>query len=57
MPRFVTIGYGDQEGYDRTPKVLRDAAHKNDELLPSNGAVMEVATPMMVRTPLPTSWM
>lgn len=27
MPKFLTIGYGDREGYDRTPQRLRDAAH------------------------------
>ncbi len=27
MPKFVTIGYGDQVGYDRTPAAqARDAA-------------------------------
>ena len=27
MPRFVTIGYGDRAGYDRTQLAIRDAAH------------------------------
>jgi len=26
MPKFVTIGYGDQAGYDRTPRDVREAA-------------------------------
>ncbi len=26
MPRFITIGYGDQDGYDRTDPAVRDAA-------------------------------
>ncbi len=30
MPKFVTIGYGDQAGYDRTPQAIRDAAHAHD---------------------------
>lgn len=24
MPKFMTIGYGDQEGYDRTDAAVRD---------------------------------
>ena len=27
MPTFITIGYGDREGYDRTDAAVRDAAH------------------------------
>jgi hypothetical protein len=50
MPKFITIGYGDQEGYDRTPKPLRDAAHAHDEVLVRSGTLMGVAgTPMQVR--------
>ena len=30
MPRFITIGYGDRSGYDRTAKMVRDAAHAAD---------------------------
>jgi hypothetical protein len=26
MPMFVTIGYGDRSGYDRTEQAVRDAA-------------------------------
>ena len=33
MPKFVTIGYGDREGYDRTPAAIRDAAHAHDATL------------------------
>ena len=33
MPKFVTIGYGDQAGYDRTAAPLRDAAHAHDARL------------------------
>ncbi len=43
MPKFLTIGYGDREGYDRTPKPLRDAAHAQDEELQRNGALMGIA--------------
>lgn len=50
MPKFLTIGYGDREGYDRTPKALRDAAHAQDERLIQGGAVMGMAgVPVQVR--------
>jgi hypothetical protein len=50
VPRFVTIGYGDRAGYDRTdPKVL-DAAHRHDERLCAAGALMGIAgEPVQVR--------
>jgi len=52
MPKFVTIGYGDRAGYDRTPQPLRDAAHAQDAKLRSEGAVMGIAgTPVQVRNP------
>ena len=38
MPRFLTIGYGDQAGYDQTPVALRDAAHEHDARLVAEGA-------------------
>jgi hypothetical protein len=43
MPKFVTIEYGDQAGYDRTPAAVRDAAHANDALLLRAGAVIGIA--------------
>ena len=50
MPKFVTIGYGDREGYDRTPKPVRDAAHAHDAKLRNDGALMGVAgAPVQVR--------
>lgn len=50
MPKFVTIGYGDQEGYDRTPEHLRARAHAHDESLKRRGAVMGMAgSPVQVR--------
>lgn len=50
MPRYVTIGYGDQAGYDRTPPALRQAAHANDAALQRRGAVMGIAgSPVQVR--------
>ena len=52
MPRFVTIGYGDREGYDRTAVPVRDAAHAQDARLRERGAEMGIAgTPMQVRNP------
>lgn len=52
MPKFVTIGYGDQRGYDRTPQAIRDAAHKHDEKLQMAGVLMGIAgSPVQVRNP------
>ncbi len=50
MPRFVTIGYGNEEGYNRTPKEIRDQAHAYDDKLAVAGAVIGVAgSPVQVR--------
>ena len=50
MPKFVTIGYGDQAGYDNTAPEVRIAAHANDEKLKENGALMGIAgMPVQVR--------
>lgn len=50
MPRFVTIGYGDEAGYERTEKSVRDAAHAHDAKLLAQGAVMGIAgKPVQVR--------
>ena len=52
MPLFITIGYGDQQGYDRTDKAIRDAAHAHDAALQDAGVLMGVAgTPVQVRNP------
>ena len=52
MPKFITIGYGDRAGYDRTPRPVRDAAHEQDARLRSEGALIGVAgTPVQVRNP------
>jgi hypothetical protein len=52
MPKFVTIGYGDREGYDRTAAPIRDAAHAHDAKLLENGALMGIAgKPVQVRNP------
>ncbi len=50
MARFITIGYGDQEGYDRTDAAVRDAAHAHDAQLASQGIAMGIAgSPVQVR--------
>jgi hypothetical protein len=40
MPKFVTIGYGDEAGYQRTPAAAREAAHQHDAKLVADGALM-----------------
>ncbi|WP_027946741.1 YciI family protein [Amycolatopsis taiwanensis] len=50
MPKFVTIGYGDQEGYDRTDAAVRDQAHAHDARLRAAGVDMGIAdSPVQVR--------
>jgi hypothetical protein len=50
MPKFVTIGYGDRAGYDRTAAAVRDAAHAHDADLRAKGALMGIAgAPVQVR--------
>lgn len=50
MVKFVAIGYGDREGYDRTDPAVRDAAHAHDARLHSGKAEMgRVGTPVQVR--------
>jgi hypothetical protein len=52
MPTFLTIGYGDRAGYDRTPRAVRDAAHAQDAKLVSEGALIGIAgPPVQVRNP------
>lgn len=52
MPKFVTIGYGDRDGYDRTATAIRNAAHAHDEKLRTEGALMGIAgAPVQVRNP------
>jgi hypothetical protein len=48
--RFLTVGYGDQAGYDRTPPDLRDAAHDHDARQAAAGAITGVLLePIQVR--------
>jgi hypothetical protein len=50
MALFVTIGYGDQAGYDNTEPAVRAAAHAHDASLVSSGTTMGMAgTPVQVR--------
>ncbi|MDL4816716.1 YciI family protein [Actinomadura opuntiae] len=50
MARFVTIGYGDRDGYDRTDAKVRDEAHAHDaRLLESGTTVGIVGSPVQVR--------
>ncbi len=45
MAKFVTIGYGDQEGYDRTDAAVRNQAHAHDARLRAAGVEMWIADP------------
>jgi hypothetical protein len=50
MAKFVTIGYGDQAGYDRVDAGVREAAHAHDARLRQTGADMgTVGQPVQVR--------
>ena len=50
MPKFITIGYGDQAGYDRTEKAVRDSAHEADAARVRQGDVTGIAgKPVQVR--------
>ena len=52
MPKFVTIGYGDEAGYKHTAAAIRDAAHAHDARLREEGALMGMAgKPVQVRNP------
>ncbi len=50
MATFITIGYGDQAGYDQTDPAVREEAHRHDASLRHNGVVMGIAgAPVQVR--------
>jgi hypothetical protein len=50
MPKFVTIGYGDRAGYERTDPGVRNAAHEHDARLRAEGVLMGVAgDPVLVQ--------
>jgi hypothetical protein len=50
MATYMTIGYGDREGYEQTEPSVREAAHAHDARLRAGGAVMGIAgDPLQVR--------
>ncbi|MFD4190487.1 YciI family protein [Amycolatopsis thermoflava] len=50
MGKFITIGYGDSAGYERTAEEVRAAAHEHDSRLRAGGAEMGIAgEPVQVR--------
>ena len=52
MPRFITIGYGDEASYQRTDARVRDAAHAHDARMKAGGALIGIAgQPVQVRNP------
>src|ERR1700678_3940675 len=52
LMKFLTIGYGDEAGYHRTPAPIRDAAHSHDARLREAGAIIGIAgPPVQVRNP------
>jgi hypothetical protein len=52
MAKFITIGYGDEAGYQRTAQPVRDAAHAHDARLRAEGALIGIAgAPVQVRNP------
>jgi hypothetical protein len=52
MPKFVTIGYGDEAGYNQTAPEVRNAAHAHDRELAEQGALIGIArTPTQFRNP------
>ncbi len=52
MPKYLTIGYGDEAGYARTAPAVRDAAHAHDATLKRGGAIIGIAgPPVQVRNP------
>jgi len=45
VAKFITVGYGDKRGYDRTAAAVRVAAHAHDARLKARGALIGVAGP------------
>ncbi|TCL63238.1 YciI family protein [Rhizobium sp. BK251] len=43
MPRFITIGYGDEAGYERTDEAVLADAHAHDAKLQRAGVEMGIA--------------
>ena len=52
MATFVTIGYGDRAGHERTDASLREAAHDQEARLRAAGALVGIAgPPVTMRNP------
>jgi hypothetical protein len=52
MPTFITIGYGDEAGYNRVSDDCKRAAHARDDELSASGALVGIAGhPVQVRNP------
>jgi hypothetical protein len=52
MAKFITIGYGDRAGYDRTSEAVRNAAHAHDAQLKTAGALIgRAGEAVQVRNP------
>lgn len=52
MAKFVTIGYGDEAGYNQTAPEVRSAAHAHDASLVTAGAIVgRAGQPVQVRNP------
>jgi hypothetical protein len=50
VAKFITIGYGDESGYDKTGVHVKQAAHEHDVWLLEHGAIVGMAgTPIQVR--------
>jgi hypothetical protein len=50
VAKFITIGYGDETGYEQTHAAVRDAAHAHDARLRERGIDMGMAgSPVQVR--------
>lgn len=52
MMKFITVGYGDEKGYERTAPPVREAAYANDARIKADGALIGRARrPVQVRNP------
>jgi len=50
VAKFITVGYGDEDGYKRTEPSVRDAAHAHDSRMKAQGALIGIAgKPLQVR--------
>ncbi|MEC5385997.1 YciI family protein [Uliginosibacterium sp. H3] len=50
MAKFITIGYGDERGYESTDQAVREAAHAHDARMRAGGALIGIAgAPVQVR--------